>query len=68
MTNREWVNSLNNEQYVKFLRTFKENMCDCCSVSSPVLCDVNCFYRQVTWLDMEHDDDGWEERDYRYCV
>lgn len=68
MTNREWAQSLSNEQFVKFLRTFKGNMCACCSRSRPELCDVNCFYRQVAWLDMEHDDNGWEERDYRYWV
>ena len=68
MTNREWLATLTDEQLVKFMRTFKEGMCDCCSVSRPELCDVNCFHNQVKWLSMEHDNNGWEERPYRYCV
>ena len=70
MTNREWAQSLSNEQYVKFLRTFKEDMCVCCARNvngDADDCDMYCFDGQVAWLDMEHDDD-WEERDYRYCV
>ena len=70
MTNREWLNSLTNKQFAKFLQTFKENDCDACSFFYGVgdgECSL-CFEGYEKWLDMEHDDEGWEERDYRYCV
>ena len=71
MTNREWVNGLDNEKYAKFLRTVKEDMCCVCAESSYYNADDDCGFCNdgiEEWLEMEHNDNGWEERDYRYCV
>ena len=68
MTNREWINSLSNEQLVKLMRTFKDDSCGFCAYSGAAECGFFCFDRQVEWLEQEHDDDSFDERDYRYCV
>ena len=71
MTNREWLATLTDEQLVKFFRTWKENWCECCSENDyggNDDCDMYCFDGHVDWLSMEHDNEGWEERSYRFCV
>ena len=71
MTNREWINSLTDEQFVKFFRTFREDWCPCCAdnYNEEEGSDCGfCFDGQVKWLGMEHDSEGWEERSYRFCV
>lgn len=71
MTNREWLATLTDEQLIKFFRTWKENWCECCSgnvYGNNDDCDMYCFDGQVKWLGMEHDNEGWEERSYRFCV
>ena len=65
MTEREWINSLSNEQLVKLMRTFKDDSCKFCIDSDAAECDY-CFDGQVAWLEQEHDEKRWEERDYRY--
>lgn len=67
MTNREWINSLSNEQLVKLMRTFKDDSCEFCAYSGAAECGY-CFDGQVAWLEQEHDDESFDERDYRYCV
>ena len=71
MTNREWLATLTDEQFVKFMRTFKESNCVACVQGYTPLNDGDCgscYEGQVEWLSMEHDNEGWEERPYRYCV
>ena len=71
MTNREWLSTLTDEQLVKVLRTFSENHCYCCKAGYTPLADDDCgvcFDGQVEWLSQEHDNEGWEERSYRFCV
>jgi hypothetical protein len=67
MTNREWINSLSNEQLVKLMRTFKDDSCEFCAYNSAAECGY-CFDGQTAWLEQEHDDESFDERDYRYCV
>ena len=68
MTNREWLTTLTNEQLIKFIRTFREDWCSCCAdYYNDSDCGV-CFDGQVEWLSQEHDNEGWEERSYRFCV
>ena len=67
MTNREWIDNLSNEQLVKLMRTFKDASCEFCAYSDVAECGY-CFDGQAAWLEQEHDDDSFEERDYRYCV
>lgn len=70
LTNREWINSLTNEQMVKLLKTFAEDSCSFCSDyydRGPSNCGF-CFESQVKWLSMEHNGEAFEERDYRYCT
>ena len=71
MTNREWLATLTDEQIVKFIRTFREDYCECCAgnvYGDNDDCDMYCYDGQVKWLSMKHDNEGWEERAYRYCV
>jgi hypothetical protein len=67
MTNREWINSLSNEQLVKLMRTFKEHPCAMCAERDNDDC-CYCYDNQVAWLEQEHDDESFEECDYYYCV
>lgn len=64
MTNREWINSLSDEQLVKLMRLFKDDSCCMCVEQDDEHCGY-CFDNQVEWLSMEYED-RWEERDYRY--
>ena len=76
MKNREWLNQLTNKQLIKFMKTFQENPCCACAnyflyngkeEDSDEDCDF-CYEGQVKWLEMEHNDKFFEERDFRYCV
>lgn len=67
MTNREWVNSLSNEQLVKLMRTFQLDNCNLCAYEGSANCNsAYCYDKQVEWMEQEHDAKRWEERDYRY--
>lgn len=73
MTNREWVNGLSNEQYVKFIKTIRQDHCTVCAYSTYYNDedDCDCGYcpdGYLEWLESEHDPDIWEEGKYRYNV
>ena len=73
-TNSEWVRGLSDEQLVKLFRTFKEDNCSMCADHNKSSSDGEdedcgfCYDEQVRWMSMEHDDDSFEERDFRFCV
>lgn len=73
MTNREWINGLSNEQYVKFLETIRQDHCTVCAYSTYYNdeddCDCGyCCDGYLEWLESEHDPDIWEEGKHRYNV
>lgn len=66
MTNREWINSLSDEQLVKLMHSFHDdNCCMCADNGMDGDCGF-CYERQAAWMQMEHDAKRWEECDYRY--
>ena len=65
MTNREWINSLSNEQLVKLMRTFHEDNCCMCADNGKDDCGF-CYERQAEWMAQEHDAVRWEENDFWY--
>jgi hypothetical protein len=66
MTNRDWINSLSNEQLVKLMRSFHQNNCCMCAGEGQSDDCGRCYERQIEWMQMAHDAERWEELDYRY--
>jgi hypothetical protein len=65
MTNREWINSLSNEQLVKLMHSFHDDNCCMCADNGKDDCGF-CYERQAEWMAQEHDAERWEENDFRY--
>ena len=54
MTNREWLNNLNNEDFIRYLAS----MCNACAnkgKNCTLHGDMNCFEGCIKWLEQEHE-------------
>ncbi len=69
MTNLEWINSLDAEHKIKLMQTFRDDSCSMCiKFHIEHECDGWCMEGHIDWLNLEHIDDDWEERDYKYLT
>lgn len=63
MTNREWLESLSDEQFAKFL--MKRKVCEICAYhrfyrsvcNSKTILRLNCSKGVIEWLKAEHEED-----------
>lgn len=69
MTNGDWVRSLDDDALAKWLDIFDMDICENCPLGNDACCEEElCGEQWRNWLKQEHDDDSFDERDYRYCV
>lgn len=52
MTNRQWMESLSDEEFRDFL--IHENCENACSKNSAELCDGDCEKNVLSWIQAEH--------------